>query len=490
MNNRLRFRLAALLVVAVLLLPVWSHADEDMDVERWLSEFDMEMYAGAFESNALKSRDMLVTLTEDDLASIGVKALGHRKEIMAAIERLRAGPWIPEWSTPHWLKEIGMGEYAPIFAMNAITTREMVMAISEEDLEGIGVVALGHRKKMMAAIEELKAPREQPEAEPSAEVAEPPVPAPEAPATQGPDERPSSPTNDTVVEVHQSHMGTNLWYHVGVVDPDALAIDWGDSHKYDIGQSPMCDFDGNTVVEVHQSHTGTDLWYQVGVVNERSMTIEWGPAQKYDRGRTPIVAVNGDVVIELHQSHTGTNLWYHVGTLNRSARSISWGPSHKFDKGQIPSIGLAEVEQDVIVEVHQSHTGTNLWYHVGIVDPAARTINWGESQRYDMGRLPMCDFDGNHVVEVHQGHDDLDLWCRVGTVNERGQTIDWGPSVRYDRGKIPTVALNGNVVIEMHQSHEGTYLWYHVGILDPASRSISWGPSHKYDRGRIPSIGF
>ncbi len=144
----------------------------------------------------------------------------------------------------------------------------------------------------------------------------------------------------------------------------------------------------------------------------------------------------------------------------------------------------------LVVEVHQSHTGTNLWYHVGILDANGLSIDWGESHRYDQGRSPKCALDGTTIVEVHQGHNDTDLWYRVGTVDIPSRTIAWQPSHQYDRGNIPSVAINGNTVIETHQSHEGENLWFKVGKLQRVTGTISWGPSNNYGNGKIPNIGF
>ena len=220
----------------------------------------------------------------------------------------------------------------------------------------------------------------------------------------------SESTGNLVVEVHQSHTGTDLWYRVGIVKP--TAIDWGENHKYDNGRLPMCDLDGDTIVEVHEGHRDLTLWYRVGTIDKKTRTINWGSSVSYeDRGRSPVVAIQGNIIVEMHQSYDGTNLWYNVGFLDRSARAVNWDTSRKLDRGQFPSIGFSKGELNTIVEVHQSHEGANLWYHVGIVNPTTRTINWGKSHKYDNGRLPMCDLDGDTI--------DLQLWYRVGIVKKK-----------------------------------------------------------------------
>lgn len=49
-----------------------------------------------------------------------------------------------------WLESLGLGQYAPAFAANAIDV-EMLPKLSAEDLKEIGVAALAHRKKILEA---------------------------------------------------------------------------------------------------------------------------------------------------------------------------------------------------------------------------------------------------------------------------------------------------------------------------------------------------
>lgn len=55
-----------------------------------------------------------------------------------------------------WLNELGLSEYAEAFASNDITP-ESLPELTSDDLKGIGVASLGHRKILLAAIEEQKA---------------------------------------------------------------------------------------------------------------------------------------------------------------------------------------------------------------------------------------------------------------------------------------------------------------------------------------------
>ena len=63
-------------------------------------------------------------------------------------------------SAPHdmavWLGQIGLPEYAPIFAEHAID-REVLADLDDQDLRELGV-PLGHRKRLLKAIAALREP--------------------------------------------------------------------------------------------------------------------------------------------------------------------------------------------------------------------------------------------------------------------------------------------------------------------------------------------
>ena len=56
--------------------------------------------------------------------------------------------------TAEWLKSIGLGEYAQRFADNAIDLSTL-RDLTDQDLKELGVL-LGHRRKMLRAIAELR----------------------------------------------------------------------------------------------------------------------------------------------------------------------------------------------------------------------------------------------------------------------------------------------------------------------------------------------
>jgi class 3 adenylate cyclase len=58
-----------------------------IDVDRWLTDLGLAQYAKAFAANAIDA-EILKSLNEGDLKELGVKALGHRKKLVAAIALL------------------------------------------------------------------------------------------------------------------------------------------------------------------------------------------------------------------------------------------------------------------------------------------------------------------------------------------------------------------------------------------------------------------
>ena len=55
-----------------------------------------------------------------------------------------------------WLEKLGLGQYAKRFAENDIDF-DVLNDLTDQDLEKIGVASLGHRRKLLRAIANLKA---------------------------------------------------------------------------------------------------------------------------------------------------------------------------------------------------------------------------------------------------------------------------------------------------------------------------------------------
>jgi hypothetical protein len=63
-----------------------------------------------------------------------------------------------------WLSGLGLGHYAPAFAANDIDG-EVLPELTADDLIGLGVTSIGHRRKLLAAIAALRKEASRPAAE-------------------------------------------------------------------------------------------------------------------------------------------------------------------------------------------------------------------------------------------------------------------------------------------------------------------------------------
>ena len=71
---------------------------------------------------------------------------------------------VPDRSKIHfnvsqWLRDMGLDLYETNFVDNDINSREILLMLAEHDLEKIGVGSLGHRKQMLASMDELRRER-------------------------------------------------------------------------------------------------------------------------------------------------------------------------------------------------------------------------------------------------------------------------------------------------------------------------------------------
>ena len=75
-----------------------------MDVAAWLRGLGLEQYAPAFRDNDIDG-EVLPELTADDLISIGVTSVGHRRKLLDAIAALGTvpQPWLNRRRARHLL---------------------------------------------------------------------------------------------------------------------------------------------------------------------------------------------------------------------------------------------------------------------------------------------------------------------------------------------------------------------------------------------------
>ena len=128
-----------------------------MDIKTWLEEIGMGEYWEKFELNKIDEK-ILEEMTEDDLQSIGVDALGDRKKLKGHIDQ-----YFTERSVELevWLNKVGMGSYYEKLEedkfdeknLQKMTEMELDLAkkslrkISDE-LKGVNIDDLGYKEKI------------------------------------------------------------------------------------------------------------------------------------------------------------------------------------------------------------------------------------------------------------------------------------------------------------------------------------------------------
>jgi len=72
-----------------------------MDIAVWLQSLGLERYVPAFRDNDVDA-EVLPSLTIEDLISIGVTSVGHRRKLLDAIVAFRAEvPAVAATAAPH-----------------------------------------------------------------------------------------------------------------------------------------------------------------------------------------------------------------------------------------------------------------------------------------------------------------------------------------------------------------------------------------------------
>nr|GAT59844.1 predicted protein [Mycena chlorophos] len=142
------------------------------------------------------------------------------------------------------------------------------------------------------------------------------------------------------------------------------------------------------------------------------------------------------------------------------------------DSGSNPSISINS--NGYVVEVHDDG-GSYVWYWSGKLN-ANGTVTWFRHGRYDSGVSPAVALnDQNWLVEVHKSQDESELYSHVGYVDPTTCEITWQPSVKYDSGVDPSITMiNSTTFREVHQSQSNSQRWQWIGVLNEATSTVTW----------------
>ncbi|CDI97077.1 Sterile alpha motif SAM [Echinococcus multilocularis] len=97
--------------------------------------------------------------TPEDLNACGVTHPRDRQQLRARLSRLQLPENLPDYIPScvfEWLSILNLTSYWPAFQTQGLTTFEKVAVLTWEDLEEIGIMKLGHQKKLVLAIERIR----------------------------------------------------------------------------------------------------------------------------------------------------------------------------------------------------------------------------------------------------------------------------------------------------------------------------------------------
>ncbi|XP_039289747.1 caskin-2 isoform X2 [Nilaparvata lugens] len=131
----------------------------DQDVlHSWLMDLHFEEYFPLFMA-AGYDMHTISRMTPEDLTAIGIKKPNHRKKLKAEIGQLNISDGLPDYipgSMTEWLRLLRLEEYGTALECQGYNTIEDVTQLTWEDLEDIGIVKLGHQKRIILAIKRVK----------------------------------------------------------------------------------------------------------------------------------------------------------------------------------------------------------------------------------------------------------------------------------------------------------------------------------------------
>ncbi|XP_050421815.1 uncharacterized protein LOC126834142 isoform X3 [Adelges cooleyi] len=124
----------------------------------WLVDLHLEEYLPLFLTAGYDMRT-ISKMTPEDLTAIGVKKPNHRKKLKAEIGLLNISDGLPDHipgSLDEWLRLLRLEEYGSALEAQGYSTIDDVTQLTWEDLEDIGIVKLGHQKRLLLAIKRVK----------------------------------------------------------------------------------------------------------------------------------------------------------------------------------------------------------------------------------------------------------------------------------------------------------------------------------------------
>ncbi|KFB39344.1 hypothetical protein ZHAS_00006802 [Anopheles sinensis] len=133
--------------------------NRDRDViYNWLRQILFQEYTNRFLSEGY---DLLTIsrMTSADLVALGIKHPVHRRHLRSHIEALHLPDLLPSHvpaSIEKWMHFLRLDEYVPAILAQGYRKVTDVTVLEWEDLEDLGIMKMGHQKKILMGIERIK----------------------------------------------------------------------------------------------------------------------------------------------------------------------------------------------------------------------------------------------------------------------------------------------------------------------------------------------
>eukprot|EP01062_Namystynia_karyoxenos_P014854 TRINITY_DN1537_c0_g1_i2.p1 TRINITY_DN1537_c0_g1~~TRINITY_DN1537_c0_g1_i2.p1 ORF type:complete len:891 (+),score=262.07 TRINITY_DN1537_c0_g1_i2:102-2774(+) len=118
------------------------------EITQWLHQNGLRRLAPVIQLNEFETLDEVLKLGEKDLVDMEISE-ADRAEFLGAVEKERGAKEVASWLQSH-----GLGKHADAFRENEINSLEQVKELNADDVKEM-VKALGPRKKILSAIQEL-----------------------------------------------------------------------------------------------------------------------------------------------------------------------------------------------------------------------------------------------------------------------------------------------------------------------------------------------
>jgi hypothetical protein len=149
---------------------------------------------------------------------------------------------------------------------------------------------------------------------------------------------------DYVIAASNAKESNNVYYRVGLVQDDG--IDWGNEARMTKMKAPVIATDDEIAVLVYAQDK--EMFYRVGQVDTEMLAVEWGPVLQIGKGRSPAVSMVGSQLILVYRGSQKDKLFYAFGEANGPRKQVVWESAWTYDdKGRNPQVAAGSVSATV-----------------------------------------------------------------------------------------------------------------------------------------------